>query len=82
LSDENEEPSLHQQVKPVKKLRQKQTVKPSTYGLGQKLGTEILKHYSSDEEKKSPDFKMPEPTLSDTEQELVGDFIVTRKLFR
>jgi hypothetical protein len=50
--------------------------------LGQKLGTEILKHYSPDEEEKSPDFKMPEPALSDTEQETVGDFIVTRKLFR
>jgi hypothetical protein len=37
--------------------------------LGQKLGTEILKHYSPEAEVDSPDFKMPEPRFSDPEED-------------
>ena len=84
MSDENDEP-LPKEEKIVKKSIKptaKKSAKPSTYGLGQHLGAEILKHHSSDENQGSPDFKFPEPKLSENEEENDGDFIITKKLFR
>lgn len=54
--------------KPAKQFNKKST-KPSAYGLGEKLGSEILKHHSSDDNQGSPDFKLPEPKLIVSEEE-------------
>ena len=85
LSDENEDPSTVEEKvvtkKPSKQFNKK-TFKTSAYGLGEQLGSEILKHHSSDDIQGSPDFKIPEPKLVTAEEEDDGEFIVTRKLIR
>lgn len=49
--------------------------------MGAKLGAEILKHYSPDDDNSNQAFNLPEPSFSDTEKENDGEFIVSRKLF-